>query len=108
MTSPSCDTVHSAIPRVSQLVLIQRPRSFFAFAMAAPGSRRSACKWLFCLNSSCVIALKVIVSHGVILAQKIAGASALVFEEMKLREHQQALHDHSLKTRFGKTEVVSA
>src|SRR6185369_7823594 len=108
MPSRSRATVHSAMPRVSQLVLIQRPSSLFAFASAAPASRRSACKWLCCLKSSCVIALKVLVSHGVILAQKVARSSAVVFEEMKLREHQQALHDHSLKTRFGEAKIVTA
>src|SRR5215213_1615374 len=108
MPSPARATVHSAIPRVSQFVFIQRPRSLSGFRFAAAGFSKSGCKWLFCLKSSCVIWLKVFVRHRVILAQEIARAVAVVFEDMKLRQHQQALHDHCLKTCFREAEVVSA
>src|SRR5215216_6399625 len=106
--SPSRATVHSAIPRVSQFVLIQRPRSLSGLRFAAAGSSKSGCKWLFCLKSSCVISLKVFVCHRVILTQEIAGAVAVVLEDVKLGQHQKALHDHCLEPRFGEAEIVSA
>src|SRR5215216_763705 len=105
--SPSRATVHSAIPRVSQFVLIQRPRSLSGLRFAAAGSSKSGCKWLFCLKSSCVIWLKVFVRHREIFAQEIAGALALVFEDVKLCEDQKALHDHCLKTCFREAEIES-
>src|SRR5215212_3014272 len=108
ISSPSRATVHSAIPRVSQFVFIQRPRSFSGLRFAAAGSSKSGCRWLFCLKSSCVIWLKVFVRHRKILAQEIARAFAVVFEGVKLREDQQPLHDHSLETRFSEAEVVGA
>src|SRR6185503_2821078 len=105
---PSRATVHSAIPRVSQFVLIQRPRSLSGLRFAAAGSTKSGCKWLFCLKSSCVIWLKVFVRHRVILAQEITGALAVVFEDVKLSEDQEAFHDHCLEPRFGEAKIVSA
>src|ERR1044071_7443684 len=105
MSSPSRATVHSAIPRVSQFVLIQRPSSLSGLRFAATGSSKSGCRWLFCLK---FIGLKVFVRHRVILAQEIARALAVVFEDVKLREHEQAFHDHCLEARFGETEIVSA
>ncbi len=45
--------------------------------------------------------------EGVILTHKIVGALAVVFEAMKLGQHEQALHDHSLELSFREAEVES-
>ncbi len=44
--------------------------------------------------------------HRVILAQEVAGAVAVVFESMKLGQHEEAFHDHCLETRFCESKVV--
>src|SRR5215217_2567913 len=106
ISSPLRATVHSAIPRVSEFVFIQRPRSLSGLRFAATGSSKSGCRWLFCLKSNCVIWLKVFVRHRVILAQEIARTFAVVFEDVKLGQHEKALHDHCLKTSFREAEVV--
>src|SRR6185369_15165524 len=105
ISSPSRATVHSAIPRVSQFVLSQRPRSLSGLRFAATGSSKSGCRWLFCLK---FIWLEVVLRHRVILAQEIARAFAVIFERVKLGQHEQALHDHCLEARFGEPKVVSA
>src|SRR4029079_2947545 len=94
MSSPSRATVHSAIPGVSQFVFIQRPRRLSGLRFAAAGLSRSGCRWLFCVKFMYV---KVILRRGVILAQEIVRAVAVVFESMKLGQHEQPFHDHCLE-----------
>src|SRR5262245_14325983 len=53
----------------------------------------------------CLCHLEKIVRLRVILAQEVTRSLTFVFEEMKLREHQQSLHDHCLKSCFSEAKV---
>src|SRR5437588_1547648 len=98
----SCSIESSATPRVCEFVLAQRPISAAAFGVPIAAPSNPAFRSLRFLNS--IDAVMVFLTKSVlpmrqteIFPQEIIHSPALVSESMKFSQHQQSLHDHSLK-----------